>query len=278
MIASAWASSSSLATSDLFSNTKSAHSSCSAKSAETRSVPSSFPFCPPVLAGTGATKSWAKAVASMTVMVLATCARRDRFSKASRTAMGSATPLSSTTMASGGALREPPVSKDEGLSNSPILKRRSSDAEQQTQPFESSTLLDWVPAIAPSTTRASTFTLAKSLTMMPNLTPWSSLKRCCKSVVFPAPRKPDSSTTGTPRPGEGSTSLSLVGLDLVVRVRRSVGHPHPSRERVFNEDREDRHEEEDEEEVGSVAGGVAVGRGGADRRHAAGCGWRNTET
>mmetsp|Transcript_12782 Transcript_12782/g.35353 ORF Transcript_12782/g.35353 Transcript_12782/m.35353 type:complete len:334 (+) Transcript_12782:647-1648(+) len=191
--------SASVAMSALFSSTRSAHSSCSARSVLRRSAPSAGPGhpAPPPGAGAPAPKSAAKVGLSTRATVRATrVPLSSSCSSTPLTARGSATPLSSTTIASG-ARPAAPGAAGSGRSSSRTLLSRSSEAEQQTQPFASSTLR--APALwrAPLSTRASTFTEAKSFTSTPSRKPWLLVRRCSSSVVFPAPRNPDTRITGT---------------------------------------------------------------------------------
>mmetsp|Transcript_107510 Transcript_107510/g.302602 ORF Transcript_107510/g.302602 Transcript_107510/m.302602 type:complete len:228 (+) Transcript_107510:1106-1789(+) len=173
----------------------SASSICSAKSAVIRSAPSSVPPLPRGVC-TSLAKSSAKEALSTKAMDCAMWAGGfARPSSTVRVARGSATPLNSTMMASkAGSEPEPFLSE----ANSRMLWRRSSEAVQQTQPFASSMLRASAFCAAVSSTRASTFTAAKSLTIIPMRKPWSSSKMCFNSVVLPAPRKPERITTGMP--------------------------------------------------------------------------------
>mmetsp|Transcript_5675 Transcript_5675/g.18553 ORF Transcript_5675/g.18553 Transcript_5675/m.18553 type:complete len:485 (-) Transcript_5675:480-1934(-) len=130
-----------------------------------------------------------------------------------RSSFGSATPDDSTTMCSYGA---PRVKESETSSDSEAS--RSSPAEQQAQPFDSSSMSSphrfsapW-PSEAPSaavppraTSFASMLTAATSLTMTPTRAPSLLLSTCESSVVLPTPRKPDRIVRGM---GESSASGS----------------------------------------------------------------------
>ena len=76
--------------------------------------------------------------------------------------------------------------------------RNSSAAVQQAQPFCSSTVSsgDDVPPVFLDTSAASMFISATSFTMRPTLIPALFSSRCLSIVVFPAPRKPESSVMG----------------------------------------------------------------------------------
>mmetsp|Transcript_25643 Transcript_25643/g.46428 ORF Transcript_25643/g.46428 Transcript_25643/m.46428 type:complete len:268 (+) Transcript_25643:290-1093(+) len=112
----------------------------------------------------------------------------------SLTATGSATPLSSTTMAS---KSRPSMSRSMLVSN-------SSAREQQAHPFCSSTVdpslnsaMTSPPAFPPPNNRASILTEATSFTITPTLIPSRFSSKFLSAVVFPLPKKPDSSVTGT---------------------------------------------------------------------------------
>mmetsp|Transcript_12740 Transcript_12740/g.27244 ORF Transcript_12740/g.27244 Transcript_12740/m.27244 type:complete len:201 (+) Transcript_12740:407-1009(+) len=136
------------------------------------------------------------------------CCRAALSQNCLRSCFGSATPLISTTMRSNMSPRFTAT-----LSSFITLVRSSSDAEQQAQPFCSSTtsessisarsLRPPPPASTEErrtcslTSFESMFTAARSLTTTPTLIPPLLAKICCNRVVFPAPRKPESTETGT---------------------------------------------------------------------------------
>jgi hypothetical protein len=75
---------------------------------------------------------------------------------------------------------------------------RSSRSVQQMQPFESSTSFSSTRSrlAEPATRAASMLTSLMSLTITATRRPALLSSTCCKSVVLPAPRKPDSTVTG----------------------------------------------------------------------------------
>mmetsp|Transcript_5986 Transcript_5986/g.18550 ORF Transcript_5986/g.18550 Transcript_5986/m.18550 type:complete len:246 (-) Transcript_5986:90-827(-) len=168
--------SSCVAKSALLSSTTSAHSSCSASRVLKRSSPEG---CSPGLgAGRQATKSAAKAGLSTTVTMRATWAPWPSSPSSTDFARwGSATPLSSTTTASSGGPAPPRPGRAAGSSgasgrnSSRTLLTRSSEAVQQTQPFDKSRVRAPDLRTAPSSTLASTFTDARSFTSTPRRRP-----------------------------------------------------------------------------------------------------------
>mmetsp|Transcript_95055 Transcript_95055/g.245568 ORF Transcript_95055/g.245568 Transcript_95055/m.245568 type:complete len:227 (-) Transcript_95055:3-683(-) len=105
-----------------------------------------------------------------------------------RTASGSPTPLSSTTMCSKGR-------SFERITMFCTAVKRSSAEEQQTHPFCSS-VTSTKPVSKRLTSWESMLTAATSLTTTPILTPSWFSRRCFSSEVFPVPRKPLRSVTG----------------------------------------------------------------------------------
>ena len=97
---------------------------------------------------------------------------------------GSATPLASSTMYSGCSGRS---------SAAMTVSIRSSLMEQQTQPF--ARLM--TPARTPATRSASMFMSPKSFTRTATRSPWAPWSIRFSSVVFPAPKKPVRTITGT---------------------------------------------------------------------------------
>ena len=105
--------------------------------------------------------------------------------------------------------------------------RNSSAAVQQAQPFCSSTVSSAAdaPPVFLDTSAASMLISATSLTRRPTLSPALFSSRCLSSVVFPAPRKPESSVMGVVA---GSSAFSVestirVGFRRSTAIRRLTG-------------------------------------------------------
>ena len=139
-----------------------------------------------------------------------------------RTSRGSATPDDSITMWSHGV----PRSRESFISCS-MPCRNSSAAVQQAQPFCSSTVSSAAdaPPVFLDTSAASMLISATSFTRRPTLSPALFSSRCLSSVVFPAPRKPESSVMGVVA---GSSAFSVestirVGFRRSTAIRRLTG-------------------------------------------------------
>ena len=115
--------------------------------------------------------------------------------KRRRTSRGSAMPEHSTTRWSYALPR-----MKESETSSASAPSRSSPDEQHTHPFESSTKSSGSPTMVSSpfrcvTSLASMLTAPMSLTTAPIFRPSELVRRCCSSVVFPVPRKPERMVT-----------------------------------------------------------------------------------
>mmetsp|Transcript_12558 Transcript_12558/g.39313 ORF Transcript_12558/g.39313 Transcript_12558/m.39313 type:complete len:264 (+) Transcript_12558:1204-1995(+) len=182
----------------LFTSTTSAFSTCSARSCPTVSKP---PWCPAscsfrLLASRLSSQSRPNRLASTTatlrlisVMSVAGMPTSTPMSQCCRIFSGSPIPLSSMTIWWKG--RDPIR-----LESSWTEATRSSDAVQQTQPFESSAISMAPPRSYFCISWASMFTAATSFTTTPRRTPSWFSSTCFNRDVLPAPKKPLSSVTG----------------------------------------------------------------------------------